>query len=340
MVEAARRAVRPKVLVSTRGMSREDWLEWRRKGIGGSDSAVVLGLSRWKSPTVLWFEKRGHSSNGEAGEAAHWGNLLEPVVANEFSLITGFRVHKAQFILQHPDFPWMLANVDRLVTTPDGIGVLEIKTAGEFRAIEWRSGAIPQEYMCQVQHYLAVTGYDFAYIAVLIGGQRFEYLRIDRDDELIDRLIEAEANFWETVELEDPPQIDGSDATAEWLQSRYPRAVQPEPFDLPRDAKPLVEAYLQASKDEREAARRKSEAQNQLEALLGDHEVGRIGRAHEAIIVKWANVVSRRLDTKRLKTEKPDLYEEYNTETQTRRFTVTPYKEKDQSGKSAAPAEE
>src|SRR5690606_20076292 len=92
-----------KRLGRTGQMSRDEWLQARRRGIGGSDAAVIAGLDPFKSPVRLWMEKRGEIEEEPAGEAAEWGLLLEPVIAREFERRTGKRVRRRQAILQHPE---------------------------------------------------------------------------------------------------------------------------------------------------------------------------------------------------------------------------------------------
>ena len=158
------------VLVSTGNLPYEDWLEYRKQGIGGSDAAVVCGISRYKSPVELWMEKTGQLPSQETGEAAYWGNLLESLVREEFTKRTGISVTKPSALYQSGEHPFMLANVDGLCEDPvHGPCIFEAKTASAYKAGEWED-AIPDEYMIQIQHYMAVTGYQGAYIAVLIGG--------------------------------------------------------------------------------------------------------------------------------------------------------------------------
>ena len=162
-------------LASTNNLTKEQWLEFRKKGIGGSDASAIAGMNRWKSPIQIWMEKTGQIEPEEPGEAAYWGTVLEDVVAKEFSKRSGLKVQRRNAILQHPKHEFMLANIDRMITDPErGKGILECKTAGEYKKSEWEEGLIPEEYALQVHHYLMVTGLQFARIAVLIGGNKFE----------------------------------------------------------------------------------------------------------------------------------------------------------------------
>src|SRR5690606_184586 len=124
--------------VDTRGMGREEWLQARRQGIGGSDAAVIAGLDPYKSPIRLWMEKTGQVDEEPAGEAAEWGLLLEPVIAEEFTRRTGKRVRRRNAILQHPRWEFMIANLDREVVGEPAL--LEIKTTSA-----WNRGAIAED---------------------------------------------------------------------------------------------------------------------------------------------------------------------------------------------------
>ncbi|MBY0446540.1 MAG: YqaJ viral recombinase family protein, partial [Burkholderiales bacterium] len=182
------RAIR---LASAVNLPREEWLRIRGLGIGSSDAAAAIGLSPYKSPLSLWLEKthRRPTDDLSEKEAVIWGTVLEPVLATIYAQRTGLKVRKVNAVLQDPDFPFMLANLDREVLGhPDGTGVLEIKTASYFSAPQWEDG-IPVAYQCQVLHQLAVTGHSWADVAVLIGGQDFRIYRIQRDDDKIADLV-------------------------------------------------------------------------------------------------------------------------------------------------------
>ena len=141
-----------KVLVSTENIPYEEWLEYRRQGIGGSDASVVCGINRYKSPVELWLDKTGQLPPQEAGEAAYWGTQLEPFVRAEFTRRTGIWVDHRSELLQSEEHPFMLANLDGICEVPDvGTCVFEAKTASAYKAGEWED-AIPDEYMCQIQH--------------------------------------------------------------------------------------------------------------------------------------------------------------------------------------------
>lgn len=307
-----------KVLVSTENLPYADWLEYRRQGIGGSDASVVCGISRYKSPVELWMDKTGQLPDQEAGEAAYWGTQLESMVRNEFSKRTGIFVAEVRELLQSEEYPFMLANLDGVCEHPElGPCVFEAKTASAYKAGEWED-AVPDEYMCQLQHYMAVTGYKAAYIAVLIGGNTFRWKFVERDAELISMLIELESDFWNHVENSTPPPLDGSDASKRFLAERFPDSVPKSLIALPDTAADLLAQYDEACEQLEVVTERKQKAENLLKEMLGENEVGTSGDR----IITWKSVFQERLDSKTLKAEHPTLYKKYANKTSYRRFTV------------------
>lgn len=217
-------------LVSTKDLKRDDWLAMRKTGIGSSDAAAAVGVSPYQSQLELWLIKTGRdgglpkSDPNDESSPMYWGTLLEPIVAAHYTKRTGNRIRKVNAVLQHPDTDnaWMLANIDREVLGDCDVQILECKTAGEFGARLWKEG-VPEYVQCQVQHQLAVTGKQAADVCVLICGQEIRIHRIQRDDALINRLIELERQFWQYVETDIPPPGDGSDSAAQALQCLYPQ---------------------------------------------------------------------------------------------------------------------
>lgn len=202
-------------------IDREQWLRERKKGIGGSDVAAILGLSKWKSAYDIWVDKTTDVLQEEySNESIYWGNVLEEIVAQEFSKQTGVKVRRNNKILQHPEYYWMRASIDRKIVGENAL--LECKTTSEYNKNEWKDDEIPLNYILQCMHYLAVTGFEKCYIACLVGGRHFIYKKILRDEEVIKVLIEKERIFWqEHVEKNIPPEVDGSESCKKLLDSQY-----------------------------------------------------------------------------------------------------------------------
>ena len=306
------------VLIPTENLSYKDWLEYRRQGIGGSDASVVCGISRYKSPVELWMEKTGQLPYQEAGEAAYWGTQLEALVRDEFTKRTGIEVRLVKQLLQSEEHPFMMANLDGVCEHPDyGPVVFEAKTASAYKAGEW-DDAIPDEYMCQVQHYMAVTGYKAAYIAVLIGGNCCRWKLIERDGKLISMLILFESVFWEHVQNGTPPPLDGSDASAKFLAQQFPDSIPKSQITLPDTADDLLVQYDEACEHLEAATEQKQKAENLLKQMLGEYEIGTAGDR----VITWKSISQERLDGRTLKAEHPTLYKKYSNKTTYRRFTI------------------
>lgn len=307
------------ILASTENLPYEDWLEYRKLGIGGSDASVVCGINRYKSPVELWMNKTGQLHDEEAGEAAYWGTQLETLVRTEFTKRTGIEVQTVGQILQSEENPFMLANLDGECQHPDfGPCIFEAKTASAYKSGEWESDSIPDEYVLQVQHYLAVTGYKGAFIAVLIGGNSFRWQFVERDEELISMLIQLEGDFWNHVREAIPPPLDGSDASAAFLSSFFPDSVPLSQITLPQEAADLIEQYHISCEELDKATEKKQEAENLLKQMLGENEAGTVGDT----VITWKTIRQERLDTKTLKAEHPVLFKKYANQTSYRRFSV------------------
>lgn len=312
-------------LVETKSLSREDWLEVRKNGIGGSDAAAAVGLSPYMSPLELWLIKTGRDANlprpdpQDTSEPIYWGTLLEPIVAASYTKQTGNKVRRVNAVLQHPTIPFMLANVDREVVGCRDVQLLECKTAGEFGARLWRDG-VPEYVQLQVQHQLAVTGRQAADVAVLICGQKLEVHRVERDDALIARLIELEAAFWRYVEADQPPPADGSDSADRALRCLYPGVGGTVDFTGDRN--------LSATFADLVAVRADIEARQHVEAQLKQSIAQAMGEADRAEFETGSVSYKRSkdgsgVDLKRLLADHPQLATQYaTTKPGSRRFLV------------------
>lgn len=294
-------------LVSTRHLSREEWLQIRTRGIGSSDAAAAIGLSPYKSPLELWLEKTGRKAPDDLSqsEPVFWGTTLEPILAKVYAERTGNKVRRVNAVLQHPEHPFMLANLDRAI---GGDGVLEIKTAGHHSSPFWEEG-IPEAYQCQVLHQLAVTGRRWADVAVLIGGQDFRIYRIEREDDKIAALVEREAAFWQHVDSDSAPPTDGSESSAKALGWLYPRDAGTTIDCTESSTLNTLFAELLSFKRQRtqfeflEATHRQT-----IQAAMGEASVARFAGGR----VTWRKTRdSVTTDVKRLLQEHPDLATRY-----------------------------
>tara|TARA_B100001059_G_scaffold235962_1_gene283942 strand:+ start:658 stop:1668 length:1011 start_codon:yes stop_codon:yes gene_type:complete len=314
-------------LVSTKDLSREDWLDVRKRGIGSSDSSAAIGLNPYKSQLELWLEKTNRDQHlakpnpDDDSAPVFWGVVLEPVVASQYQRRSGNKVRKVNAVLQHPENPWMLANIDREVVGSADVQILECKTAGINGAKLWRDG-VPKYVEVQVMHQLAVTGKQAADVAVLLGGQQLEVYRIERDELLIKHLIELERQFWHYVETDTPPPADGSDSAERALRLLYPED-DGEELDLTQD-QALNEAFFtlkQVRHTQAELNQRESELKQMLQQAIGS--------ASKALFadgsISWKKSRdSVGVDTTALFNERPELKTLYQvTKPGNRRFLIS-----------------
>lgn len=208
----------------TGGMGKKEWLLHRRKGIGGSDVAAILGLSPWVSPYQVWADKTGRVPiDLKSNEFEHWGTIMEPILANEFEAQTRKKVFRQNKTFYDPKYPFLRADIDRDVAGEDGF--LEIKTAMEYKSDAWSDEQIPGPYRLQVQHYMYVLNRPYCYFAYLIGGHRFGIKRYERDEELINQIEPQLIDWWdEHIIHDEAPDPDGSQSTTDILKLIYPRS--------------------------------------------------------------------------------------------------------------------
>ena len=287
--------------------NRGAWLDARKKGIGGSDAGVIVGLNKWKSPFTLWLEKTGQAEEEDLSdnEYVYWGNVLEETVAREFTIRTGKKVRRCG-LLQHEEIPFLLASVDRLVVGENA--GLECKTANGFAAKEWDGDNVPDSYYVQCQHYMLVTGAERWYIAALIGGNRFVMQTIERNEEEINALLQAETEFWRKVTEKEMPDVDGTKDCSEALAEKFKGGAPA--ITLPSSADKVFEEIDTLSDTAAGILAQIEEKKNQLRVMLGDAEAGTTPNGRK---VSWKTQAGRiTVDSKRLKAERPDVYAQYS----------------------------
>ena len=298
-------------LANTLDMSREQWLELRRQGIGGSDSAAIVGLDRYRSAFDVYAEKIGLKPEQPDNEAMRQGRDLEQYVAERFMETTGKKVRRRNTILQHPEHHWMLANIDRWVIGENA--GLECKTTSVLNRTKFSQGEFPPNYYVQCVHYMAVTGAERWYLAVLVLNKAFHVFTIERDENEIQALIEAEKHFWENHVLKQiPPTPDGSESTSELLKQMFPEAKEREKTAL-FGYEDKIEQYLYLDAKVKELERERDRFKQELQLALGDAEIGQA----QGYIVEWKNQVRQTLDTARLKKEQVEIYQQYLKPAQT-----------------------
>ncbi|MDU5107155.1 lambda-exonuclease family protein [Clostridium sp.] len=298
-------------------MDKLEWLKERQCGIGGSDVGAILGVNKYKTPFEVYIEKTEPIEEvKDQFESAYWGDQLEEIVAKEFEKRTSKKVRRDRKHYKHKDYPFMVANIDRRVVGENAI--LECKTANQYLTNEWQEDEVPASYLLQVQHYLFVTGAEVGYIAVLIGGQKFVWKEIQRDEELIQMIIEAEKSFWKMVEDKTPPALDGSSAAEKYLKEKYKEAEIDKSVELGFEYKEKIKSYLEMKEQLKSFEAQVKELENQIKFEIGKSEYAYA----PGYSLSWKNILSNRVDSKKLKSEFPQVYEKVVKESISRKFNI------------------
>ena len=311
------------ILTDTKTLTHEEWLSWRQKGIGGSDAGAVCGLNPYRSAVDVWADKTSKSPiEIPDNEAMRVGRDLEDYVAKRFTELTGKKVRRRNAMFQDPDYPFMLANVDRMIVGENAL--LECKTANAYGADKWTAERIPESYELQCHHYMAVTGTEKVYIACLIMGIDFVVREIERDESLIDDLRRIESDFWHTyVETGKMPPPDGSKAAGKVIQEMYPSSVESTVELVGFNDRMARYDELSALIDS--LTREQNEIKQQIQLEMENAETAYIGSRK----ITWKTPKqSYSIDDKKLKAEMPEVYETYKKpRKQSRRFTISKPKE-------------
>lgn len=301
---------------NTSAMSREEWLEVRRKTIGGSDAAAIVGLSSYGSPYTVWANKTGRLSDSEDNEAMRQGRDLEEYVARRWREATGKAVRRCNAILYNSQYPYAHADIDRAVVGENA--GLECKTTSTLNVRQFHGVEFPEQYYVQCVHYMAVTGADRWYLAVLVLGKGFYTFVLERNQDEIDALMAAEKDFWDLVEQDIPPVLDGMEATGEALQAIYPSSNGGSIQLFGRES--LLSEYF-TLKDEAQLLEEKmAQIINTIKEDMQDSEKGSCG----GYSVSWKTQTRRQFQSKEFEKAHPEIdLRPYYKHTTLRPFKIT-----------------
>jgi len=301
--------------VPTRGMDRQDWLTRRRHSIGGSDAAGVLGLSKWSSPMSVWADKLGRVSDKEDTEAMRLGRDLEDYVAHRWTEATGKRVKRVNAILYNEQHPYAHADLDRMVIGESS--GLECKTTSALDLRKFKDVEFPEQYYVQCVHYMAVTGAERWYLAVLVFGRGLFSYELQRDQAEIDALMDAENKFWGYVQTRTPPPADGLPATSDVLRALYQETRGDEVQLYGREA--ILSEWAELKEQKKALEMRMAAIENTIKADLGECTRGNC----QGFLVTWKPQVRRNFQAKAFAADHPDIpLDNYYKATESRPFII------------------
>lgn len=312
------------------GSSRVDWLKARRSGLGASETAAVLGLNPWRTPLDVWLEKTGPEPDGdtELNEAAAWGNVLEDPVAR--TTVKRYpelgKLIPSPGLMRHPEHPWMLATLDRLLA-PRGkryaavTSALEIKTTSDMNyRLNWADGVPPAYVLVQVHQQLAVSDLPFGVVSCLYGGQKLaEPFRVDRDERVIEQIINYAGGWWQRHIVEGiRPEPTFADKSK--LAGLYPADDAADAVPMTEELEAALGELVFAKDQIKDFTERKDRAEFVLQTAMAERTA--IADSDGEARVTWKAQKSRRLDSKRLRAERPNIADDYTNETTTRVLRV------------------
>jgi putative phage-type endonuclease len=306
-------------------MITKEILESRRSGIGGSDVAAILGISRYKTAGEIWLEKTNPEEVVPVeNEYIYWGNCLEKVIAEEYQKRNGCELEEPSETFKDKVHPFLIANPDRLIIgkSERGTGILECKTCSAYKVSEWGeegSDQIPAEYLLQIAHYRYVLDADFVDLAVLIGGNRYQCYTYVKNEKLENKMRERLCNFWnEHVVKKIPPEpANRRDAESLFRTSNDEKMIEAD-GELENTLKKIADLK-----------NTESEIEEQIKALQ-DNVCAAMKDASAVInkdgekICTWKSICAKRFDTTLFKQKEPNIYSNFLKESSSRIFKLNP----------------
>lgn len=279
----------------------DEWLKIRRGYIGGSDAGAIIGMNPYASAFSVWAEKTGKVPEFQGNISTRTGTLLEDLVAKLYMEETGKKVQRLKFTLVNEKYPWACANIDREILGEDAI--LECKTTNSFVNVKkFRTGEYPEQWYAQITHYLAVTGAKKAYLAVLSECRDFRIFELERDEDEIKALMEAEKEFWNKYVIpKQTPPVDGHSATSEAIKQIFQIETGDE-----ADLSGMDDLFVQRKALNENIKNLKTELDgldNRLKNALGSRSTGLCGRWK----VSWKLQNTSGLDREAIKADYPEI---------------------------------
>lgn len=306
--------------------NEEKWLAARSKGIGGSDIGPICGVSPFTSARQIYLKKTNQyppefEPNEAAKQRMHFGHVLESIVADEYVARTGKKIIELPVTLSSKKYPWMLANIDRLIIDDEGhpYGVLECKTSSEYMNDEWSAGELMTTYLYQLNWYLSVLGLNYGAFACLVGGNKFYTYELFKNDDLINKtLIPTGDTFWNyNVANMIEPEMQAADT--EFANAIYNKANKNSEIAFEDETTDKILEVIYTTKATIKTLNKTlEEAQNRIKDRLKDHDIGYSAN----YTVKWPQKTQNRIDSTVLKTKFPDIYKQVLKTTTFRTMTV------------------
>jgi len=291
-------------------MERQEWLDERKKGIGGSDIPAILGIDRFRTPLDVFLEKTNRSQT-EDNKYMYAGRKLEPVIAEMFQDQTGYNViiPDKQFYI-HPENELFRASIDRIYEYKNTINILECKST-QLQVSE------PQEsHYVQLQWYLGVMNCEKGALAYLQHGLDFTHFEFDRKIDFIEYLQEEALNFWNKHILTDtPPEASNAADVLKLYHTHKDGKV----YDATAEDYARYELLTTTKRQIKALEEMEEQLKEEFQLKMLDAEMALYSGSP---IVSWKSSIVNRFDTTAFKKSHPALYQEFTKQSEQRRFLV------------------
>jgi putative phage-type endonuclease len=293
----------------------------RKLGIGGSDCAAVLGVSKWKTPLQVFLDKTTDEIEYITSPAMEMGKKLESFVINEYQENTGNKCRSTSKLIKSKTYPWLIGHIDAFVLQKPLL--LEAKTT-RFFDNEWGEAGtdqIPKEYLIQCAHYCLVCsefkqlqGCD---IAALGSTSDFRIYHYERNLKLEQKIIELTYNFWfEHVKKNEPPPVTSKDN----ISQVYSMANKESIIIADNDLLEVIDKLKSIKEQEKLLTDTKKELENKIKMAMGNNDT--LLDIAGKLLATWKNSEVKHFNTDHLKYENPELYNKYLGKNTSRRFTL------------------
>ncbi len=308
--------------------SLESWLLARRQYITGTDAGTIAGVNKYQTPYQLFMEKKGLIKRQPPNSAMVWGIRLQNTIMRAYAEETGYQVKEIPYMLVSTTKNWMAGNLDFVVRLSDGWAVGEVKNLGPNTGFtdyaNSEAGYINPAHLCQLYHYMIVTGLRKAVLVALIAGQNLIHQTVEYEEQTANALIELEHDFYfNYMQKNIAPPVTGQDASL--LSSIYDKPESKE-ITLPKSAEKLVTDYVTATQEIKRWQEQKELAEAQIKELMKDNgDTAIVGNQR----ISWKPVETKKLSAtmaRRFLSE--DQVDQCTSVTVSRRFSVTTIKAK------------
>lgn len=298
-------------IIDLTDVSREEWLKLRQQGLGGSDMATAMNINPWSTKYELYLSKTQPPTENEDNEKMYFGRLLEPMIIKAFCERTGLEVQEKKEMRFHPKHEFIFGNCDGLIIeNGKPVSLVEAKNITDASFSYWNEG-IPTYYFSQIQNYLDVYGFNYGYLAVLVGGSKLEIMRVERDSEFIEKMYKDCEEFWynHVVTLTEP-ELQVVDYEKKEIDNESSKEADRED----------IFSYGELGSLRKKISELEEQKKGVEDAIKESMKDSAFLTWQGKVLCTWKYSEQERLDTKKLKEQKPEIAEQFIKKISMRKF--------------------